>query len=129
MPSNEYMRSYMKERARKRMADARVALGNKCAMCGDLDGLEIDHIDPLEKSFTLSKGCSFSEARWQAELQKCQLLCKDCHINKSIVESGKTFVKNKDVHGTISSYRYCRCDKCKMAKSKSNKKYKKTKGC
>lgn len=112
--SNEYMNAYMKERWEKRRLAAIEQLGGKYVQCGSNINLEFDHVDPSEKSFTIAKASSFSEVRFQAELIKCQLLCKSCHELKHDV--------GKQTHGTLSSYRYCKCDECKKAKSEWNRK-------
>jgi len=110
---NEYMRNYLRERYRRRKTKAIEELGNKCTECDTTENLEFHHVDPSEKDFTVTTGATFSEERWNAEVAKCILLCMKCHREK---HSGPK-------HGTISSYRYCKCDKCKAAKSKYNREY------
>lgn len=113
MSSNEYMRVYMLNRYRERRSDALARFGNKCTKCGSSEDLEFDHIDPSTKSFTIGKLWSVSEARFEEELKKCQLLCQTCHSEKTVQESGKTLARG--THGTLSSYRYCKCDECRKA--------------
>jgi 5-methylcytosine-specific restriction endonuclease McrA len=120
---NNYMREYMKKRSKERMKEAHQLLGGKCCKCGSINNLQIDHIDPLTKSFTLSSGTTFSKERWDAELAKCQLLCFECHKSKTLKERNFQEVKDKNIHGTISSYRYCHCDVCKKARAEYIKKY------
>jgi len=43
------------------------------------------------------------------------LLCKKCHEEKTLLDMGR--VSAKITHGTVSSYRYCKCELCKKAKS------------
>ena len=81
--SNEYMREYMIRRWHKRRNDAIEQLGGKCINCGSSENLEFDHIDADLKSFPLSKFSSASKIKWQEELNKCQLLCHECHMKKS----------------------------------------------
>lgn len=87
MPYKNYnpkMNEYMKARYARRRADAVELLGGECASCGSIDNLEFDHIDPEQKSFPIGK--AFSGWKWSrivAELDKCQLLCHDCHQVKS----------------------------------------------
>lgn len=120
--SNEYMSKYMSERYKRRRAAALEQLGGKCAICGSTDELEIDHKDPKQKSFSIGKALAGgSEQKIQAELAKCQLLCKKHHQEKSLAESGK----KKAECGTLSGYRYCRCERCKEAKRMHDKNYKK----
>jgi hypothetical protein len=110
---NTYQREYQLERYHRRREKAIKQLGGKCSQCESTDNLEIDHIDPKEKSFSISKLWSISKKRFDAELSKCQLLCKEHHTIKSIYEEGKLPAKNTDRHGTLSMYRYCKCDLCR----------------
>lgn len=119
---NEYMNDYMFNRYLEKIKEYIDMLGGKCVKCGENKNLEFDHIDPNTKSFNICVGWSRRKEVIVEELKKCQLLCKSCHVEKSIVESGKKIAKN--THGTISSYRYCKCDLCKMAKSVHNKRTK-----
>ena len=124
MPSknyNEYMAKYMLRRYHQRRADAIDLLGGECVVCGTEDRLEIDHIDPTLKSFSIPKLWSVSQKRFDEELSKCQLLCKFHHEEKSVNEHGKK--RAKGTHGTVSSYRYCKCPECKAAKSAYMKEY------
>jgi len=59
-------------------------LGGKCVMCGVTEGLEFDHIDPSEKSYTIGSSITcFSLEELILEVDKCQLLCRPCHMKKS----------------------------------------------
>lgn len=78
-----YMKDYMLKRWHKRRHTAIEKLGGLCVHCGTTDNLQFDHIDPALKSFSVSKWSSASEKKWQAEIEKCQLLCEMCHIEKS----------------------------------------------
>lgn len=82
--SNEYMREYMLARWNRRRAAGIAQLGGVCVNCNTTEELQFDHKDSSTKKFPLSKMSSCSEEKWQAELSKCQLLCKDCHLKKSI---------------------------------------------
>lgn len=60
--------------------------------------------------------------RFLEELKKCQLLCKPCHIEKTVIDRGEIIARG--THGTISSYRYCHCEVCRRAKTEwQRKKY------
>jgi len=115
------MKHYILDRYHKRRGDAKEFLGGKCNKCGSVEDLQFDHIDPKTKSFPIGTMWSVSEERFWNELKKCQLLCRKCHIKKSILEAGKKIAKG--THGTLSSYRYCRCILCKDAHSKYQKEY------
>ena|SRR4030066_155331 len=119
---NLYMKKYMNNRYKKRRDYVLHSLGNRCTHCGAKDNLELDHIDPKTKKFNISKLWSISQSEVNNEVSKCQLLCKACHTLKTLADMGR--VSAKDKHGTLSSYRYCKCDLCKKAKSNNNKLYK-----
>jgi hypothetical protein len=67
----------------KRRIEAFNFLGNMCAYCGATGNLEIDHRDWREKSFSVAKLWSIKREKFEAELRKCQALCKDCHATKT----------------------------------------------
>lgn len=108
---NEYMRNYLRERWLKRRATAIMVLGGRCVECLSTEDLEFDHIDPAEKSFTIAKASTWSDTRFWAELEKCQLLCKNCHADKTSqylkilfkgrIPGNKIFKPN---HGTAKMY-------------------------
>lgn len=69
----------------KRMDKLRNAFGNKCIKCGATDNLHFDHIDPATKVAAIGElATSNGFKRCYEEALKCQLLCKPCHIQKSI---------------------------------------------
>jgi hypothetical protein len=103
----------------RRRAAALAYLGGVCVDCGCGTGLEFDHRDPAAKSFTITGNLNRSWVVVLVELDKCVLRCKPCHSRKTILERGQ--VPAKGTHGTLSAYRYCRCDLCRAAKSISNK--------
>lgn len=57
--------------------------GQKCEHCGyseHLAALQFHHIDPTEKDFAISSiQGSYSWERMVKELDKCELLCANCH--------------------------------------------------
>ena len=109
--------AYWLDRYHARMQEGRDFLGNMCAACGETQGLEFDHIDPAQKSFTLTVEWSRAKEIWWAELQKCQLLCEACHLEKTVLEQRTT------KHGTWGMYtnRKCRCDTCRRFVSEYHK--------
>jgi hypothetical protein len=50
-------------------------LGGRCVICGTVDDLEFDHIDPQTKVFTIACGLDRPRPILVAEAAKCQLLC------------------------------------------------------
>jgi hypothetical protein len=123
---SENMAEYMKARRLKRRQDLLNLAGNKCEACNSTDNLEFNHIDRSTKLITLSgKGL---DGRWETilkELDKCELLCNNCHLEKT-----REQYKNKEIrpwnsnkhlpyiHGTARTYSEiaCRCNDCKYAK-------------
>ena len=58
-------------------------LGGKCVRCGATEKLEFDHIIPANKSYTIASNITcFSLEELILEVDKCQLLCRPCHIQK-----------------------------------------------
>jgi 5-methylcytosine-specific restriction endonuclease McrA len=124
---NAYQREYQLKRYHRRMAEIREKLGGKCCLCGSTDNLEVDHADHKSKEMDIGKIWSGTVEQMDKELTKCRLLCKPCHIEKTILERGQTPTKGKEIHGTLSSYEYCRCEICKAAVAKYNKEYRRRK--
>lgn len=113
--------SYNLNRYHKIMTEARGLLGAKCALCGSTKDLQFDRIDRKTKTYEVTRFKSVQSLF--EELKKCQLLCRACHIDKSIAERG--LKPARGTHGTLSSYRYCKCEKCRAARSKYMKEYQK----
>jgi hypothetical protein len=60
-------------------------LGGKCVRCGATERLDFDHIIPANKSYTIGSNITcFSIEELILEVDKCQLLCRPCHIQKGI---------------------------------------------
>ena len=62
-----------------------------CAICqiNDPRVLEFDHLDPSAKSFSIARGNSDLLLSWPkilAEIEKCQILCANCHKIKTAQE-------------------------------------------
>lgn len=114
--NKEYHRLYNMRRYNKYIYEAKINLGGKCNQCGSLENLEFDHIDPATKTFSVSNWLGRTKFDFWEEVKKCQLLCNTCHIAKHAIA--------KNTHGTLSSYRYCKCILCKTAKASYMKEYK-----
>lgn len=57
-------------------------LGSKCIKCGYdsyIGALEFHHLDPKEKEFNISKFKGYKFKSIKEELDKCILLCANCH--------------------------------------------------
>ena len=73
---------YCAERWRQRKIEAIESKGGCCQMCGYnkyYGALEFHHRDPDEKEFEWHKMRLVSKDKLTAELEKCDLLCANCH--------------------------------------------------
>ena len=78
-----------------------------CSYCQGVDSLELDHIDPATK--ITNSIWSWSTPRRESEISKCQVLCHECHLEKT-----KLWWDGMRKHGDQSTYRRgCRCELCK----------------
>lgn len=100
----KYQREWVARRRAKYLSD------KSCVRCGSTDNLQIDHINPEDK--VTHNIWSWSWARIMIELAKCQVLCEDCHLKKTLAERPKTD------HGRGQMYQAykCRCDLCRAWK-------------
>ena len=67
-----------RRRTKKNLIDYK---GGKCEKCGYdkcVDALEFHHLDPSKKDFSIS-GKSWSYDRLKIEVDKCILVCSNCH--------------------------------------------------
>lgn len=94
MRTKEKHREYNCQYYRQRREKFIQQLGGKCAICGSTEQLEFDHIDKTSKKAGIARMMTCNSEDVQAELSKCQLLCKQCHITKS--------KEHKDIHAKIS---------------------------
>ena len=80
--------------------------GGKCAKCGfsDIRALDWHHLDPTEKVDSISnlERNRVNMDKLQAELDKCELICANCHR----IEEQRlgNWTKNKIVEGGMSIY-------------------------
>ena len=100
----------------RRRRRAWFAANGPCANCGSAKRLEVDHIDPAVK--LTHRIWAWSDARREAELTKCQVLCHDCHKAKTTSQ-----LPRRATHGSCGMYEThgCRCDLCRAWKSQVNK--------
>tara|TARA_Y100000356_G_scaffold115636_1_gene104782 strand:- start:19 stop:789 length:771 start_codon:yes stop_codon:yes gene_type:complete len=107
----------MNQKYNERITMVHTLLGNKCAVCGTTVGpFEIDHENPLDKSFDLSNCYSYKLSKIVKESKKCQLLCEPCHKEKTFTRDQiiinykrKSFFKDWEEYNPILNsieYRY-----------------------
>src|SRR6478752_2806669 len=101
----------------KRRRIAIFALGGRCVRCSSREDLELDHIDPASKEIDLGRQWSHKNF-WIEILDKCQLLCHECHAKKSATELSKYKLQQGFQHGTNYAFwkKGCRCEICNVAK-------------
>ncbi|MBI4992333.1 MAG: hypothetical protein HZB99_03890 [Candidatus Harrisonbacteria bacterium] len=71
-------------------------LGNKCIKCdwsGNQAALQFHHKNPREKEFTIGNVANKSWDSIKSELQKCMLLCANCHMIEHGTKDGDKFLK------------------------------------
>lgn len=117
-----YHSEYMASRYKKRRKEAFEILGDRCIKCGSTKDLELDHKNRGLKAFDGTRMTAVSHDKFLKEIWKCQVLCRECHILKTILEIGRKPARG--THGTLSSYRYCKCHICRKANSDWQKDYK-----
>ena len=78
-----YLREAVSKRRKHLREKAREYKGGKCMLCGYdrcLEALDFHHIDPKKKDFGLSeKGMTRSWDKIKMEIDKCVLICANCH--------------------------------------------------
>lgn len=114
-------RAYQREWVQNRR-QAWLSEHGPCVECGSTKQLEIHHKDKSTK--INHRLWSWQESRRNAELEKCEVLCKPCHDRKTSESRGIP------PHGTNSRYTSsnlitrCRCPACREAHRIANcKKY------
>jgi hypothetical protein len=81
---------YQRKRYSERLERAIAYLGGTCVECGSTADLQFDHKDRETKVFNVTRMLSkYSWAKITEELDKCQLLCRSHHIDKSLAERGQ----------------------------------------
>lgn len=114
---NDKRRIYQKNLYEERKKWAFNFLGNKCAYCGTKKDLTMDHKNPNDKSYNVTRALRWKSKRELIkELKKCQLLCKMCHIKKTFKEgsrnigeaSGGAKLKNNDIINILKDSRSSR---------------------
>jgi len=61
-------------------------LGGKCVKCGTTHNLQFDHIKREGKKYNITEKLTIKFDNLKEELDKCQLLCAPCHLEKTAKE-------------------------------------------
>ncbi len=101
MPHNlKEKRAYRRGMRRRALA----YLGNKCVECGSTRKLEFHHKNAADKAFNINYHLFPTAFQYlTAELDKCELRCKPCHVKAHAPR-----------HGSLAMYNTykCRCALC-----------------
>lgn len=112
----EYQRNWLKNKR-----DNWLLNNGPCNTCGTWDNLELHHV--IKKDPSLSKGVgnaifSMQKDKRDIELDKCIVLCKECHRIVTIDQQGFNRC------GTKSGYnKGCRCNDCREAQRFAMQRY------
>lgn len=71
---------------RKKRREEWIKQNGPCKACGTWENLQIDHINPLEKKYNPGYLWNRNKEFREAELVKCQVLCRSCHLKKTVAE-------------------------------------------
>ena len=116
----------------KRKKEIVWVMGDGCAICGYQkckEALELHHIDPTEKDFSISQNKTLAWEKVVPELQKCILVCANCHreihylqnfsdLKSSFIEERAKIVSKENSHtacvdcGAKIRYNAERCSAC-----------------
>lgn len=118
----EINKKYLRERyAAQRQMCFEYKNQYNCIRCGSVEELQFDHIDPSTKEIEISALHPRSRLpELLLELDKCQVLCRECHQTKTAQEfSDRT---DSFTHGTLYAHRTrkCQCSICLDAKDVYN---------
>lgn len=88
--------------------------GGRCQKCGYdkcLGAMDFHHLDPTQKDFAINASCGsiIMTPKVKAELDKCQLLCSNCHREEHYKEVPKN-IKSIGTRKVPKEYK-CRCGK------------------
>ena len=133
--------TFQKQRWKDRKLKVIEIMGGKCFLCNykkNVAALELHHLDPVQKDYQWTQ---LRQMKWETimeEIQKCQLLCANCHreqhypeetdftvknfdeqalVNRELISSGACPHCNKPVYGT----RYCSVTCSGLSKRKTKR--------
>ena len=75
-----------KEKRRENKIKCIEYLGGKCVKCGTTHNLQFDHIKREGKKYNITEKLTIKFDNLKEELDKCQLLCAPCHLEKTAKE-------------------------------------------
>ncbi len=84
--NKEKVREQQRECSKERKSYCIEYLGGKCVKCGTTHNLQFDHIKRDTKKYTIASRVTNNFTILKEELDKCQLLCAPCHLQKTAKE-------------------------------------------
>jgi hypothetical protein len=77
----QFQSAWHKQRFSEKRQLVQAAKVSGCERCGETDAVCLDfhHRSPDEKLFTVSEGTTRSLEAIKAEIEKCVVLCRNCH--------------------------------------------------
>ena len=84
--NNEKVREQKREQHKEKRAYCIEYLGGKCVVCGTTHNLQFDHIKREGKKYEITRKLTYKFDNLKEELDKCQLLCAPCHLEKTAKE-------------------------------------------
>ena len=84
--NKEKIREERREQHKEKRAICLEYLGGKCVKCGTIHNLQFDHIKREGKKYEISSRVNNKFDNLKEELDKCQLLCAPCHLQKTAKE-------------------------------------------
>lgn len=101
--SVEKRRAWVRKRYAQRRRSAIYLLGGKCARCGSENDLEIDHINPADKTCRFAYATMLKWDTFIAHIEKCQVLYSSCHLEKSKKDISKAMTGENNGHAKLSA--------------------------
>lgn len=99
MTKQAYFTKIRRYRIKKKAVELK---GGKCQWCGwsgDIGGFCFHHRDPSQKEFGLSNAITTNWEKFWKEVEKCDLLCCNCHMVFHSDYSGEQFLKDVEEYG------------------------------
>lgn len=98
----EYSKVWTRNK-RQRLRQEWIEANGPCQDCGGSESLEIHHKDPSQKKFKPSSLWTRKREVREAELDKCIVLCKDCHLKHTVPYLSEFFSAMKPANASLTS--------------------------
>jgi hypothetical protein len=112
----KYLKLSVSRRRRKLKVMAVEYMGGKCVMCGYnkcVNALHFHHLDPSKKEFTISSGNTIKFETIKTELEKCILICANCHAETHFKEKESEILEQEEyLKKVVRPSIYVKCFNC-----------------